>query len=99
MDWQGGPWLTDPAALDGGIQVALLWSMHRTGRMSLPSAITTIRFHHPAVESNLLHCEVAATSVGAHQDRFDIHLRSPQGTPIVDLLSVDMTLMQSAATH
>lgn len=99
MDWQGGPWLTDPAALDGGIQVALLWSMHRTGRMSLPSAITTIRFHHPAVESNLLHCEVAATSVGTHQDRFDIHLRSPQGTPIVDLLSVDMTLMQSAATH
>lgn len=98
MDWQGGPWSTDPAALDGGLQVALLWGIYRTGRSSLPSAINTVRFHHPSVDSRVIHCEVQATPLGAHQNRFNIHLRCPQGNPIVDLLNVDMTLMQSE-TH
>ncbi len=94
MCWQGGPWSTDPAALDGGLQVAVLWGIHRRGRMSLPSAIKSVHFHHPTEDPQLIHCEVTASTIGAHQHTFDIRLTTPAGEPIFDLLDVDMTLLK-----
>ena len=37
VGWGEGPWLTDPAALDGGLQLALLWGLHHKNRKSLPT--------------------------------------------------------------
>ncbi len=94
-EWEGGPWTTDPAALDGGLQVALLWGIHRTGRQSLPSAIKSVKFHHADDHSAWVHCDVMTKAVGPYQHTFDIHLTSPAGEPIVDLIDVDMTLLMA----
>ena len=37
-----GAWLLDPALLDGGLQLALLWARHRSGRAALPTAIGAV---------------------------------------------------------
>jgi hypothetical protein len=97
MGWSGGPWSTDPAALDGGLQLALLWGIERTGRMSLPSAIRSTQFHRSTQDVPLIHCEIITRSVGPLQHTFDIHLTTPGGEPLVDLLEVDMTLLQTGS--
>ena len=96
-DWEGGPWTIDPAAMDGALQVAILWGLNRTGRLSLPSSIKAAYFHRTTTDVPWMNCEVVARTVGRHQHSFDIHLTTPTGEPIVDLTEVDMTLLQS--TH
>ncbi len=39
VGWHGSHWRTDPAALDGGLQLALLWSKHVLGGASLPMSV------------------------------------------------------------
>lgn len=92
-EWEGGPWTTDPAALDGSLQVALLWGIHRTGRQSLPSSIKSVKFHRSDDHAAWVHCDVLNRTIGPYHHTFDIHLTSPSGQPIVDLIDVDMTLL------
>ena len=37
--WETAGWRTDAAAMDGGLQLALLWSKHVLGGNSLPTAV------------------------------------------------------------
>jgi NADP-dependent 3-hydroxy acid dehydrogenase YdfG len=39
LPWSPEPWATDPAAMDGGLQMALLWTRHALGRASLPMGV------------------------------------------------------------
>ena len=96
-EWIGGPWTTDPAALDGGLQVALLWGIHQKGRQTLPSAIKSVKFHQADDPSSWVHCDVTTKAIGPYQHTFDIHLTSPTGQPIVDLIDVNMTVLLSPA--
>jgi hypothetical protein len=43
LGWPAEPWRTDPAALDGGLQLALLWSNRMLGGPSLPMAVSSVR--------------------------------------------------------
>ena len=95
MDWPGGPWSTDPAALDGALQLALLWGIHLNGRASLPSSIKSIRFYLSSPMPSVFRCDLQASLVATHQHRFNIHLSTPDGAPIVDLMDVDMTVLPS----
>jgi acyl transferase domain-containing protein/acyl carrier protein len=42
VGWGDEPWLTDPAALDGGLQLALLWSHRMLGGPSLPMGLSSL---------------------------------------------------------
>src|SRR5262249_3711769 len=39
VGWPGGPWTVDPATLDGGLQLARLWSFRALGAPTLPTRI------------------------------------------------------------
>ena len=41
--WGSEPWRTDPAALDGGLQLALLWSQRVLGGASLPMGLSSMK--------------------------------------------------------
>lgn len=41
--WPTEPWRTDPAVIDGALQLALLWSEHVIGGPSLPTSISSLR--------------------------------------------------------
>ena len=41
-EWSG-QWATDPAAFDGGLQLALLWSKHVLGGATLPTAVGALK--------------------------------------------------------
>ena len=42
-NWPDEPWTTDPAMLDGGLQLALLWTERLLGGPSLPTAVGELR--------------------------------------------------------
>jgi hypothetical protein len=62
--WPGAPWITDPAALDGGLQLACAWGVHRTGQHFLPTRIARVRWIGSAPASGPLRCELTSRMVG-----------------------------------
>jgi acyl transferase domain-containing protein/NADP-dependent 3-hydroxy acid dehydrogenase YdfG len=74
LGWGGGPWWTDPAALDGALQTAVLWARHATGHATLPMAVDALRIHRAGPAPGLLRCRVRAVTVAADQARCDIAL-------------------------
>ncbi|MEM6790494.1 MAG: SDR family NAD(P)-dependent oxidoreductase [Myxococcota bacterium] len=48
-DWGREPWVTDPAGLDGAVQLAVRWVEERLGGRSLPTSIDAVRLHTGAL--------------------------------------------------
>jgi len=45
--WPDEVWVSDPALLDGALQLALLWTDHQLGARSLPTGIKHVHIARP----------------------------------------------------
>ena len=90
VDWSGGPWRTDPAAIDGALQAAVLWARHATGDATLPMGMDALRVHRAGPAPGTLRCLVRATSIAADQTRCDIALLDEDGEVRTELLGVSL---------
>jgi acyl transferase domain-containing protein/NADP-dependent 3-hydroxy acid dehydrogenase YdfG len=90
IGWAGGPWWTDPAAIDGALQAAVLWARHATGDATLPMSVDALRVHHAGPAPGTLRCLVHATSIAADQSRCDIALLDEDGEVRTELLGVSL---------
>ena len=54
--WQGEGWATDPAALDGCLQLALVWSFDQLGRTVLPLRVGEVARYRPGALGHGLRC-------------------------------------------
>jgi len=54
--WRGEGWATDPAALDGCLQVALVWSGEKLGRTVLPLRVGEVVRYRPGALGDGLRC-------------------------------------------
>jgi hypothetical protein len=90
IGWPGGPWWTDPAAIDGALQAAVLWARHATGDATLPMGVDALRVHRPGPAPGTLRCLVRAASVAADQTRCDIALIDEDGEVRTELLGVSL---------
>jgi hypothetical protein len=93
--WGPGPWVTDPAALDGAMQLVLLWGLHHRHRKSLPTRLEALVLHGgPA--TGLLHCDLQVRQAGRHEVLSDLVLREAAGgRPVAELRGLTATLLQS----
>jgi NAD(P)-dependent dehydrogenase (short-subunit alcohol dehydrogenase family) len=92
MRWPGGPWWTDPAAIDGALQAALLWVRHATGYATLPMGVDTLRVRRAGAAPGTMQCLVRA-GVGAvvgDDVRCDVVLIDGDGEPRAELLGVSL---------
>lgn len=86
LDWPGGPWHTDPAAVDGALQLAVLWARKVLGSPALPMAIRSFQVHRPgpldgpAVAVLRPHAVVTGSVAEC-----DVSLRTRDGVPVADL--------------
>jgi hypothetical protein len=75
VEWPNEPWASDPALMDGALQLALLWTERQLGGPSLPTAIGRVHIlespgegRHTArlvgrrTTSNLVECDVSIRS-------------------------------------
>ncbi len=90
IGWPGGPWWTDPAAIDGALQTAVLWARHATGDATLPMGMDTLRVHRTGPAPGTLRCVVRGTSAVADQTRCDIALLDSDGEVRTELLGVTL---------
>jgi hypothetical protein len=90
IGWPGGPWWTDPAAIDGALQAAVLWAGYATGDATLPMGMDALRVHRAGPAPGTLRCLVRATSIAADQTRCDIALLDKDGEVRTELLGVSL---------
>jgi hypothetical protein len=91
--WDTEGWATDPALIDGGIQLALLWTCHDGGGAALPTAVASYR----RFTRGLARGEVKAILTGTehHESRSvsNIVLIDASGVPVAELRGVEMHVL------
>ena len=89
-------WRTDPAAIDGGLQLALLWCKHRLGGASLPTGIAAVRTWTDGAASGPIHCTVIGRDSRGSRSVSDMVLRDGQGHVFAELEGVETHLVPQA---
>jgi acyl transferase domain-containing protein/NADP-dependent 3-hydroxy acid dehydrogenase YdfG len=88
MKWSGEPWLTDPAALDGVLQLSVLWIERMLGLRALPTSIGSLRLHGPPVRGPV-HCSIAVSDANDLRMRGDAVVCDAQGKVVFELLDLE----------
>ncbi|MCB9605484.1 MAG: SDR family oxidoreductase [Polyangiaceae bacterium] len=88
-DWMTNEhWHTDPAALDGALQLALLWSQRMLGGASLPTSVASLTLHRPPTRGPLT-CTLVAQRVSGQRAVMDIALHDAAGNLLAELAGVE----------
>jgi hypothetical protein len=92
MKWPAGPWCTDPAALDGGLQLAAWWTHRVLGGASLPMALGELRLYRQGLVDGPVSCLVHARQVHGARSVCDVSFVDSTGTLIAQMLGVESVL-------
>jgi len=90
LGWPGGPWKTDPALVDAGLQLALLWAEQVLGGASLPMSIGRFQVLRPGLSDGHARCVVLAREVHESRAVCDIGLLGADGEPVAELIGVSL---------
>ncbi|MFL6127097.1 SDR family oxidoreductase [Actinophytocola sp.] len=88
--WQGPHPHTDPAAVDAGLQLGVLWAEHVLRVATLPMAVRFVRVRTPGALPHPLRCAVRGRRTGRDHAVCDIALLDPGGRAHVELLGVSL---------
>jgi len=80
----------DPAAVDGGLQLAVLWAQNAGTGRTLPMAIRECRVYRYGAVEDEVQCVVLARRAGESTATCDIALIDPDGAPRAELLGVEL---------
>ena len=90
LGWEGPSRQIDPAAVDGGLQLAVLWARQAGAGRTLPMAISECLVHRPGAVEAEVRCVVIARKADDVTAACDIALIDPDGSPRVELLGVQL---------
>ncbi|MFT5171840.1 MAG: malonyl CoA-acyl carrier protein transacylase [Gammaproteobacteria bacterium] len=96
--WPGGPWLTDPATLDGGMQLALLWGLRKADRVFLPVRIGAFIAHGPAPADGLLRCTFQSRLIDNLRTENDLTFVTLDGRVVAELKGIEMYPIDASKT-
>ncbi|WP_328708029.1 SDR family NAD(P)-dependent oxidoreductase [Streptomyces mesophilus] len=89
LGWPDETWRSDPAAVDGCLQTALLWASQGLGRAVLPMGVRELRISGRKPASGALRCVVHAGPVRGDEAECDVFL-TDDGHLSVALLGVQL---------
>ncbi|HKS08744.1 MAG TPA: polyketide synthase dehydratase domain-containing protein, partial [Pyrinomonadaceae bacterium] len=92
MNWPAGPWCTDPAALDGGLQLAAWWTHRVLDGASLPMALGELRLYRQGLFDGPTRCLVHARAVHSARSVCDISFIDSTGALTAQMLGVESVL-------
>jgi hypothetical protein len=90
--WTGEPWHTDPAALDGGLQLALLWSRHALGGAALPMSVGSLKTYTDGPPDGPFTATLKGEVKGRDRAVSDIVFTDQDGTVVAELTGVETIL-------
>ncbi|MEQ1504224.1 MAG: polyketide synthase dehydratase domain-containing protein, partial [Myxococcota bacterium] len=94
--WADEPWHTDPAALDGGLQLALLWSERMLGGPSLPMGVSSVRTFRTGPPSGPVRAVLTGERRGRDKTVSDIVFVDAAGQVTTELRGVEAILRPDA---
>jgi hypothetical protein len=92
MGWAGESWLTDAAAVDGALQIALLWARQVLGGSALPTSLGSYRFHREGLVADRLRVVLRRQAVQSARALCDIDLVDGDGRLVAELRQVEVHL-------
>jgi NAD(P)-dependent dehydrogenase (short-subunit alcohol dehydrogenase family) len=96
LGWQVEDWLSDPAVVDGALQLAVLWAKRVLGGATLPTAIRHYQLFRDIPVEGPIRCVARAVEVRGSRATCDIELFAADGTSIAELRGVETHLRPEA---
>jgi NAD(P)-dependent dehydrogenase (short-subunit alcohol dehydrogenase family) len=90
LDWAGEHWPLDPAAVDGALQLALLWGEEVLGAATLPMAVAECRVHRRGPVDGTVRCVVRGRRAHDTGARCDAALIDADGSVRLELIGVEL---------
>jgi acyl transferase domain-containing protein len=88
--WRGEGWATDPAALDGCLQLALVWSFEQLGRTALPLKVGEVVPYRAGALGDGLRCVLSNGDVGNNRAVCDLDLVDAENLLVASLKRVEL---------
>ena len=88
LGWPGSACRVDPAAIDGALQLAVLWAQQAGPGATLPMAVRECRLYRDGAIDDTARCVVRARQAGETGAECDVALIDPDGTIRIELLGV-----------
>ncbi len=85
LEWPDEAWSFDPAAMDGGLQLGLLWSAERHGPPLLPQRVGEFVLRDVPPSDAPLRCAFRAREKGAGRADFDFVYALEDGTVVAEI--------------
>ena len=90
LGWAGSAWRVDPAMVDGGLQLAVLWAQRAGAGRTLPMAVRECRVYREGSVPDAIRCVVRAGSASDSGAECDVALLDADGKARVELLGVHL---------
>ncbi len=90
--WGWESWNTDVAALDGGLQMLLLWARDHMGGAALPMSIGKALVHACAPPEGAIQCVAQCEPSGTSRGRANVHFRDESGALFAEFQDVEFIL-------
>ncbi|MFJ3186926.1 SDR family oxidoreductase [Streptomyces halstedii] len=95
LGWADGHGPLDPAAVDGALQLALVWARDVLGEATLPMAVAECRVHRRGPVDGTVRCVVRGRKAHGTGARCDAALIDPDGSVRLELLGVELVCRPS----
>lgn len=96
LGWEPGPWRSDPAAIDGAIQAAVLWTEQVLGGASLPMGIQSLHLYEAGLLAGPGRCVVTGRGVHDAHASADVVLLDATGAAVAELRGLELVLRPDA---
>lgn len=90
LEWSGEHWPLDPAAIDGALQLALVWAQEVLGAATLPMAVAECRVYRSGPVDDTVRCVLRGRKVHSTGARCDAALIDADGAVRLELLGVEL---------
>ncbi|WP_048630994.1 type I polyketide synthase [Mycolicibacterium aurum] len=97
LGWPDNDWAIDAAAIDGGLQLGILWATTHQGALVLPQRIARVVLHRTFVGGGILSCRFAAHPRSNNRFDFDIAFEATDGSLVATLEGVEFYAVGPAA--
>jgi hypothetical protein len=92
-----GSWRTDVAAMDGGLQMALLWTRRVLGGASLPTGFSAFFPYQEGAAAGALRCVLRRRDATGSKAVVDLLMVDAEGAPVAEFRGVETHLLPGEA--
>ncbi|MEQ8455028.1 MAG: SDR family NAD(P)-dependent oxidoreductase [Sandaracinaceae bacterium] len=89
VGWLERAWQVDPALLDGGLQLAVLWTERRLGGDALPTGLEALHVYRPGPIDGEVRALVHGHDAASGRARCDVTFVGEDGSPLAELRGVE----------